>query len=118
MKENIKIIIGRQQHLLETHVCKIFLFGSFARNEETIYSDVNLALVSIGNRQVPRGASHDFKDAVEDELQKYNRTVGWFTTNEYKLETSTEIFNTNTRIKEEGVLLWNRTVTSQLQSKT
>ena len=105
MKEEIKEIICRHQHLLETSVCQVYLFGSFARNEETVYSDVDLALVSIENSQAPRGTSHDFKSAVEVELQKY------FTTNEYNIETSTGLFNTNTRIKEEGVLLWSRTVT-------
>ena len=76
-----------------------------------MYSDVDLALVSKGDSQVSRGAYHEFKSAVDTELQRHNRTVCWFTTNEHNLETSSEVFNTNTRIKKEGILLWTQTAT-------
>jgi len=102
-------IIQDRQDLIEHNIVKIFLFGSFARGEETIYSDIDIALVFEGSSRVTRGSSYDFKDSVETEIQKFHREIGWFNTNEYNLETSEDIFNTNTRIKEEGILLWTRT---------
>ena len=109
--EDIKKVLHDTEHLIDKRIEKILLFGSFARGEETVYSDIDIALVCKGSDRLERGSAYEFKDVVEEEIQKMHREVGWFSTNEHNLDTSKGVFNTNTRIKKEGILLWMRTVT-------
>lgn len=109
--ETLKNIINENNHLLEDSIEKIYLFGSFARKEETIYSDVDIALVYRDDINAKRGSSSEFKSILEKEIRFFNREIGWFSTNEHNIKKSTGIFNTNTRIREEGVPIWIRTVT-------
>ncbi|MCL1995358.1 MAG: nucleotidyltransferase domain-containing protein [Defluviitaleaceae bacterium] len=106
----ISKILSDNEQFLDDNIVKIYLFGSFARGEQTVYSDIDIALVYKNSHTVIRGAAHKFKTAVEDAMQESLREIGWFTTNEYNLGKSEDIFNTNTRIREEGILLWKRIV--------
>ena len=100
-------------HLLDEDVISIILFGSFARGEQTIYSDMDVALVFAQDIKIPRGHLSQFREVVEDEMEKYHREVGWFPTNEFNLANAAILFDTNTSIMKEGITLWTKTLTMQ-----
>lgn len=103
--------INQKLHLLDPQVVSLILFGSFARNEQTIYSDFDIAVVFAADIKVSKGYLTQFREDMEDAIEKRHRKIGWFPTNEFKLKNATHLFDTNTRIREEGITLWKQTAT-------
>ena len=82
---------------------KIIVFGSYARGEAKVGSDIDIALVSNGTWSIPdRGAVRDVLDDFAPEL----RLGLFYTTNEGLLAEDDR--NTNYWIRNEGVELWRR----------
>lgn len=109
--DTIETVIKAYTEMIPREVIQIILFGSFARGEATIYSDVDLALVREGQTPPIRGLGWELKEQIEQALMPLHRKVGWFNTSEANLAQAEELFNTNTRIKKEGIVVWKRTVT-------
>lgn len=100
---NLQKFIFSVSHELPANLNKIIVFGSYARGEATIKSDVDLALVSDGTGTVDKGAVeyvlHGFDDYIKIDL---------FCTNQEKLDRVQDKFNTNFWIREEGQMIWTR----------
>lgn len=92
---------------LQLPLSKIILFGSAARNESTIQSDIDLALVmreSVTNehrRPIARALS-------EFETLDNMLDINCFYTTEDELATATHWSNPCVDIRKEGVVLWQR----------
>ena len=80
------------------------LFGSFARGDAKVGSDLDIALVT------KDGFSRDDKIAVQSLLDDFNDKleVSLFCTKREKVETTQDKLNANYWIRKEGVVIWNR----------
>ena len=87
---------------LNIDVDSIILFGSQARGTAKISSDIDIAVVmneSLTARE--RGKLL----CLGDEIDEHMVTNVFFTTRQ-ALDKASDVFDTNTYIKEEGVVLW------------
>lgn len=104
--ENFKIYINqmvRDSEIPEA-VEQLILFGSYARNEADIYSDVDVAVVA------DETFTRTDKSNLRSYLEAFDKTIeiSLFCTNKKKLEQVTDEFDANYWIKREGVLLWKK----------
>lgn len=89
---------------LNPDIISIILFGSQARGDSTIRSDIDLAIVMkdgaiIGPRE--RGEIHAISDYIDTPIE-----INLFFTTEKALDDAVGIFDTNKYIREEGVVIW------------
>ena len=103
---SLQNFISASAHLLPENLDKIIVFGSYARNEATIRSDVDVALIFDGtepaeriDREAVRDILDDFDDIIKFDL---------FCTNQIKIDGALSKFDANYWIREEGRLLWAR----------
>ena len=83
---------------------KIILFGSYAKNEQRVSSDVDIALVADETWEtLPRCSVRDVFDNFDDNVE-----ISLFFTTSVKIEAAKNVFDANFFIKKEGVLLWER----------
>lgn len=96
-------------------VNRIILFGSYARGQQTIYSDIDLAIVHAGNYQ-PTHRKEEAPFIAEITYHFDQVPLNFFSTNEEKLNLTDYPMNANTNIQKEGIVLWTRTVTNLSQN--
>jgi len=99
LKEHIESVA----HTLPSHLEKVVLFGSYARGEATLRSDVDIALVFAEGTEVnPRDRAF-----IREELETLVDPVeiNLFTTCKSQLDTDNKL-NANYWIREEGYVLW------------
>lgn len=86
----------------------IYLFGSYARGEQTLSSDIDMALVHEAcYTPLCRTEELFLKMHVEEQLPEL--AINFFSTNREKIDTETSPMNTNTNIRQEGRVLWQST---------
>ena len=103
---NLQKFIAASAHLLPAHLNKIIVFGSHARGEATVRSDVDIALVFDGTgpaERADKAAMHDILEDFDDIIK-----IDLFCTNQTKINEAQDKFNANYWIREEGKLLWER----------
>ncbi|MDR2183029.1 MAG: nucleotidyltransferase domain-containing protein [Clostridiales bacterium] len=107
---NLQSFILSVSHRLPKNLNKIIVFGSHARGQATIRSDVDVALVFDGtgpfermDREAVRDILDDFDDIIKIDLTCTNQT---------NIDETENKFNVNYWIREEGKLLWAREHTS------
>lgn len=100
---NLKKFVESVSHQLPDNLDKIIVFGSYARGEAKVSSDLDLALVSDGTGMVD-------KWAVADVLDNFNECLkmSFFCTNQEKIDSEQHKLNANYWIREEGELIWVR----------
>jgi len=100
---NLQKFIPTVSHLLPENLDKIIVFGSHARGEAKVSSDLDLALVSDGTSIVDRWI-------VDDALRDFDKflKISFFCTNQIKIDTTQNKFDANYWIREEGELIWSR----------
>ena len=104
----LKSCIEDSAKYIPATVDSIILFGSYARGEQTIYSDLDIAIVR--NTGVSRRSNEELN--IEDMLQcafENLLEVNVFYTQTVKLEVAESEWDTNYLIKKEGKLLWSST---------
>ena len=103
---NLQNFISSVSHLLPANLNKIIVFGSYARGEATIRSDVDLALVFDGEGPTER----KYIAAVREILDDFDEflKIDLFCTNQTKINTVDNKFNANYWIREDGKLIWTR----------
>lgn len=107
IKEYLKEYVDRFKELLLEDVEALILFGSQARDTATISSDIDIAVImkkplDAQSRGLLRCLSEDINPHIEVNL--------FFTTAE-ALKAPHHHFDTNTYIKEEGIILWEEQAT-------
>jgi len=109
---NLKNFIESVSHQLPENLEKIIVFGSYARGEATIRSDVDIALVFGGEEPTQRAdkvavdmALYDFDDILHIDL---------YCTNQTRIDTEQNVMRPNYWIREEGKLLWTKEHTNTL----
>jgi len=83
-------------------VKSIILFGSHARGDSRLSSDIDIAIVSNNS------LSHESRGLIRCILDELHETVEinpFFTKQEY-IEKANDYFDTNFYIKNEGIILW------------
>ena len=95
------------------NISRIILFGSYARGEQTLYSDIDISVVYHGTQKKKRGTYFSWQEELDYLFSEAGLIVNYFYTNEHNLHTSTDTFDTNTWINKEGITLWTQTPTSQ-----
>ena len=110
---NLKNFIASISHQLPENLDKIIVFGSYARGEAKVSSDLDLALVSDGTGIVD-------KWAVADVLEDFDKflNISYFCTNQTKISTEQDKFNANYWIRDKGKLLWERQHTNISATET
>ena len=93
-----KIIEASQQ---DEHISALYLFGSHARNEATILSDVDFAVVSQIPAKVNRGC-------LNYAAESFDIPCDFVYTTDKAIAASTSELDVNFQIKTKGVLLWQR----------
>ena len=99
----MKIDFSNVCHLIPDTVEKLYLFGSYARKTNTVYSDIDIAVL----------VSEDF--TIYDKADLYclfseifpDRDTSLFITTEQAL-TTTNCLDVNYSVREEGVLVWKK----------
>ena len=92
------------QILLPDSLQKALLFGSFARGEAQVGSDVDIALVAQDTWDFAR--RNQLRDWLED--FDVNLSIHPFFTTSEKLTQTQDKFDANYWIAQEGVVLWQR----------
>jgi len=110
---NLKNFVASVSHQLPENLDKIIVFGSYARGEARVSSDLDLALVSDGTGIVDKWAVAD----VLEDFDKYLK-ISFFCTNQTKIDTEQHKFNANYWIREEGKLLWEKQHTNISATET
>ena len=100
---NLKNFVMSVSHQLPENLSKIIVFGSHARGEAKVSSDLDLALVSDGTGIVDQWAVADTLEGFDEFLQ-----INFFCTSQAKIDTVQSKFNANYWIREEGELIWSR----------
>ena len=110
---NLKNFVASVSHQLPENLDKIIVFGSYARGEAKVSSDLDLALVS-GDKPIVD------KWAVADVLEGFDKylKINFFCTNQTKIDTAQDKFNANYWIREEGKLLWEKQHTNISATET
>ena len=103
IKEFLENYIAKFEEM-KIEIDSLILFGSQARGDAILSSDVDIAVVmktplTSEERGSLRCLGEDIDDSIETNL--------FFTTRQ-AIEDSARIFDTNKYIKEEGVVLWPR----------
>lgn len=82
----------------------IVLFGSYARGDAKVGSDLDIALITKEN------FTRNDKITIQSLLDDFNNDleVNLFCTNREKVNNTLDILNANYWIREEGIILWNR----------
>ena len=103
---NLQKFIPTVAHLLPENLNKIIVFGSYARGEANVSSDLDLALVAGAaspieglDREIARDILENFDNFLE---------ISLFCTNQTKIDTVQNKFDANYWIREEGKLIWSR----------
>jgi len=82
-------------------VMEVYIFGSYARGEATIFSDVDIAVIHGENCEVNRAALNEVVSHCEEDVQFTYVDSDVFHSDDHPLHVSSSI-------KREGVLLWRR----------
>ena len=89
---------------LPSSLQKIILFGSYARGQAHIHSDIDLALVSTeGFCRRDRAMLRDKLDEFDEQI-----AISLFCTTEERLRYTDDPFDANYWIRREGIVLWQR----------
>ncbi|MCL2752666.1 MAG: nucleotidyltransferase domain-containing protein [Defluviitaleaceae bacterium] len=81
----------------------LVLFGSQARGEAKLSSDIDIAVLATELSPTQRGALRGLGEEIDDRL-----TVNLFFTTKQALIEAEGVFDTNKYIRDEGVVLWQR----------
>jgi len=102
--------IKNMESIIHLEIKEIRLFGSCGRGEETVYSDLDLAIIFKKDTPPQRNKTYDLRDALETFIEEtFKRPVDFVHTNENNLDSQNQ-FNVNSHIRKEGKVLWTRTV--------
>ena len=82
-------------------ITEVYIFGSHARGQATIFSDVDIAVIHSENCEVNRAALNDVVSRCDEDVQFTYVQTDVFYSDEHPLHVSSSI-------KREGVLLWQR----------
>ena len=103
---NFQKFIPTIAHLLPENLNNIIVFGSYARGEAKVGSDLDLALVADAaspierlDREITRDILSGFSEFLE---------ISLFCTNQTKIDTTQNKFDANFWIREEGETIWLR----------
>ena len=106
-----------QQHLIEKlqpliayiskldGMSKVVLFGSFARHQQTITSDVDIAIIHRGHN--PQSLRRHLSQGLYQYYQG-EEDIQFTTLQEAVYETNTHPLNVSHSIAKEGVILWQK----------
>ena len=101
---NLKEFVSAVSHEFPANLDKMIVFGSYARGEATIRSDVDIALVfdgtdpaKISDRATVRNILDNFDNVIEFDL---------YYTNQINVDIEQNKMRPNYWIREEGMLLW------------
>ena len=103
---NLQKFISAVSYRLPANLNKIIVFGSYAKGEAKVSSDLDLALVfksETSNEKIDRVVAQDILDEFDEFLE-----INLFCTNQDKIDTIQDKFNANYWIREEGKLIWMR----------
>lgn len=106
-RQEIQDVLGKYIPLLKNHsplFKSAILFGSQARGEATIRSDIDIAIVMNDSSPLTprqRGDLIELSDDIDTTI-----SINLFFTSTSLLDNAESIFDTNFHIKKEGVLLW------------
>ena len=101
--ENLKPLVSYISTL--DGVCKVVLFGSFARNQQTISSDVDIAVIHNGDS--PNALRRYLLQGLYD-VYPSQEDIQFTTLQEHVYETDTHPLNVSSSILKEGVILWQK----------
>ena len=108
---NLKNFVESVSHEFPESLSKMIIFGSHARGDATIRSDVDIALVFDGEEPAERAdrvavdiALSDFDDIIK---------IDFYCTNQTRLDTEENKLRPNYRIRKEGKLLWSKEHTNK-----
>lgn len=97
----LKQAINKTTGILPIDVEKLVLFGSYARGEQNIYSDIDIAIVYKDNYTFFRQQEALFQQELQEQFSD-NIEINFFRTTENKTG------GANDFIKKEGITLWER----------
>ena len=103
---NLQNFISEASHRFPKNLNKIIVFGSYARGEAKVSSDLDLALVFDGTGPAER-ADMGAVDYILYDFDEFLK-ISLFCTNQTKIDTVQNKFDANYWIREEGKLIWSR----------
>ena len=106
VKPELQEFIKKHTELFPKELIEIILFGSYARNEQRVGSDVDLALV-FHNSMI---ATPKLRAEIREILDNFCDTLelNLFCTDSKAIQTTSDKFDANYWIREEGFSLWAR----------
>ena len=81
-------------------ICRLILFGSCARNQIKVGSDIDLLLIT--SRQVPQAVRGELSSDLAEEKEGVSTDLVFYTQEEF--QDSTTLFTR--QIKKDGITLW------------
>ena len=102
----IKQIIEKYSADIPDEIHSIILFGSYARGDHTVRSDVDLALVLMPGSYRKINTKATLTNLLTDTL--HDVEINCFVTTDEKLQNTITAKDTNYHIRKEGQLLWMR----------
>jgi len=85
----------------DAHIQKLYVFGSYARGESTIFSDVDIAVIHCSVQGINRAALNEATAKYDDDVQFTYIEADVFDSDNHPLHVSSSI-------KREGQILWER----------
>ncbi|MDR0948374.1 MAG: nucleotidyltransferase domain-containing protein [Lachnospiraceae bacterium] len=103
-KELVLELVNGLLAIFEGMISQIVLYGSVARQQDTIESDVDIAIIL--SRSIDEELKDEFISWVADMDLKYNKIFSIIDIEEDKMEKWGDILPFYKNIRKEGIVLW------------